>query len=341
VKTEYHRRNDRVVYDRVAIDSSAIALEQAPTEDELKAYFEENSSDLAYQLPEKVAISYILVNPENIDIIPPTDSELQDHYNANLKDFSTSGNVEDATPFTEVKEDILEDLSKQKREDMAKDFLGGLDDLFLEQENIDLLGTFKAQLAIDARLAVAETGTTELFSERDYRIEPMGYVFNLTARLFGDNPRNYGGILEAGSGFYIYHLDRRESARSMTFEEAKASIVASLTETRQLEVAEALGREWKEKLIASGNWSDLELPDSMDYREESVVGLRALEPRALEKVEPKVVTDPIVSGTSVVLMRLIERQAADEAGLEAEKETLRQSLGQQKSYLMMSGLGIR
>jgi hypothetical protein len=188
---------------------------------------------------------------------------------------------------------------------------------------------------------VAETGTTELFSERDYRIEPMGYVFNLTARLFGDNPRNYGGILEAGSGFYIYHLDRRESARSMTFEEAKASIVASLTETRQLEVAEALGREWKEKLIASGNWSDLELPDSMDYREESVVGLRALEPRALEKVEPKVVTDPIVSGTSVVLMRLIERQAADEAGLEAEKETLRQSLGQQKSYLMMSGLGIR
>ena len=82
-------------------------------------------------------------------------------------------------------------------------------------------------MATNAKLSIVESGTTETFSERDYLVEPLGYVFNLTSRFFGDNPRPYGGVLESGSGFTSTTSIVAKPARSMSFEEAKDIVTAA------------------------------------------------------------------------------------------------------------------
>ena len=338
IKAEFHKRNDRLTYDRLEIDAKTITLEANPSEDELKAYYEENSSSPEYQVPEKVAISYLMINPKNIPLGEFSATDIEQHYNLNKSSYSSSGNADEAPPLEEIKEKVVEDLGDESRDNKAKRLLNGLDDIFLEQENIDLLTTLAEQSSSDNQLSVVESGTTEPFAEKDYLVEPLGYVFNLGARLFGENPRVYGGVLEAGNGFYIYHLQDRTPARAMSFEEAKDIASNALTEQLQLEIAEAKALEWQEKLNASGNWSALELEESMSYRQKSAVGLSSPETRELKNAKANDPVATITSGSKVVLMRLVEREAADESTIDSEKESLRQALQQNKSYLMMSGL---
>lgn len=338
IKAEFHKRNDRLTYDRLEIDAKSIALETTPSEDELKAYYEENSSSPEYQVPEKVVISYLMINPKNIALGEFSETDIEQHYNLNKSSYSSSGNAEEAPALEEIKGKVVDDLSEESRDNKAKRLLNGLDDIFLEQENIDLIATLVEQRSSDNQLSVIESGVTKPFAEKDYLVEPLGYVFNLGARLFGDNPRGYGGVLEAGNGFYIYHLKDRTPARPMSFDEAKDIASSVLTEQQQLEIAEAKALEWQEKLNASGNWSALELETGMSYRQKSAVGMSSPEARELKNAKDNDPVATITSGSKVVLMRLIEREAADESTMDSEKDNLRQALQQNKSYLMMSGL---
>jgi hypothetical protein len=341
LKAEFHRRHDKVIYDRISIDTSAMKLAKELSEDELKAYYEENSTQAEFQVPEKVSVSYLLVRTDKLTVPAPSEEDLTQNYNLNKARYSSSGNADDAKPLEEVKEEVLASVEKEAREDLAKKLLNELDNVLLEQENVDLFGTFNAEKAKHEKFSVVESGNTELFSQKDYRVEPLGYVFNLASRLFGDNPRNYGGVLEAGNGFYIYHINQRLPKSILSFEASKDTCVAGLTSRRQQEVAETLAREWKEKLAASEDWKSLTLPEGLSYESKESEGLNSTEARQLEKAELNAVSEPIKLANEVALLRLKERVIADESSLETEKDELRKGLQQQKSYMMMGSFGAR
>jgi hypothetical protein len=125
----------------------------------------------------------------------------------------------------------------------------------------------------------------------------------------------------------------------MTFEEAKVQIQDTLKANSKLDAAEALAKTWKEKAVASKDWSTLELPEGMNYRLEEAEGLASSEANRLKDLEVGVVTDPETVGESVLLMRLKERVVADTEGLEAEKDEIKENLQRQKGYQLSTAMG--
>ena len=340
IKEEYHRRHDKLVYDRLAIEAGAMTLAQEPTEEELKAYHEENSTGREYQVAEKVAIEYVMVSPESIPEPKIIEEDLREYYNLNREDYKSDEEGVETKPYFEVITEVRSALEKKLREDAAKKILNDIDNVILEQTEIQLLTTFETLKAEQAdQYELVKSGTSPLFTEKDYRIVGLGYVFNLGSRVFGKNPRPYGGVLEAGDGFYIYHVVDRQDSRPMTFEEAKIQVTATLKSNRQLDAAEALAKTWKEKAVASSDWSTLELTEGMSYRLEESEGLASSEANRLKDLETGVVTDPETVGQSVLLMRLKERVLADTEGLESEKDEIKENLQRQKGYQLSMALG--
>ena len=339
IKEEYHRRHDKLVYDRLAIEADAMAVAEEPTEAELKAYHEENSTSLEYQVPEKVAIEYVMVSPESIPEPKLSDEDLRQYYNLHREDYKSDDKDVETKPYFEVVEDVRSALEKKLREDGAKKILNDIDNVILEQTEIKLLATFESLKAKQPdKYELVKAGTSPLFTEREYRIQGLGYVFNLGSRVFGENPRPYGGVLEAGDGFYIYHVVDRQMPRAMTYEEAKDQVAETLKTKNQLDAAEALAKTWKEKVIASTDWGTLELPEGMSYRVEESEGIASSEANRLKDLEIGVVTDPETVGQSVLLMRLKERVVAETEGLESEKDEIKENLQRQKGYQLSAAM---
>ena len=347
LKSAFHSRHDVLKYDSVVVDASALKLSAELTDKEIKAYYEENSTQAEYQVPEKVSVSYLFVNAEKLKVATPSQEDLLQNYNLNKERYSTSGNAAEAKPFDEVKKEVLVAVEKQNKEDKAKKILNELDNMLISQQEADLFGTLATEKTKNKQFDVVESGNTELFSQKDYKVEPLGYVYNLASRLFGEKPRNYGGVLEAANGFYIYKVNQREAKHTLSLELAKAQVVKALTAQRQMELAVTLAKEWKEKLLAEANWSKLTLPTGLKFESKESEGITSEEASHLNLLAPNVVAEPLKLKGEVAILRLKERVAADEAKFPAEKESLRRGLQQQKMYMtmgmnmgMMGGMGM-
>ena len=347
LKKAFHYRHDVLKYDSVVVDAAALKLSAELTDNEIKAYYEENSTQAEYQVPEKVSVSYLFVNAEKLKIATPSQEDLLQNYNLNKGRYSASGNADEAKPFEEVKKEVLAAVEKQSKEDMAKKILNDLDNILIAQGNPDLFGTLATEKPKNKQFEVVESGNTELFSQKDYKVEPLGYVYNLASRLFGEKPRNYGGVLEAANGFYIYKVKNREAKHTLSFELAKAQVVKALTAQRQMELAVTLAKEWKEKLVAEANWSKVTLPTGLKFESKESEGITSEEAHHLNSLAPNVVAEPLKLKGEVAILRLKERVLADESKFPAEKEELRRGLQQQKMYMtmgmnmgMMGGMGM-
>jgi hypothetical protein len=339
IKQEFHRRRDKMVYDEIEIKASALTLEKDPTEDELKAYFEENSTEQQYQVPEKIVVEYVMVSPDDVAAPEMTEEDLRGHFNLNRDDYKSDEEGVETKPYFEVMDDVRESLEKELRDGAAKAILTQIDDEVLKLENVELLKTFEALKAKNPEaFKLAKSGTSKPFSQRDYRMDDLGYVFSLGSRVFGENPRNYGGVLEAEKGLYIYHIVERQDAKVMDYAEAKPLVEESLKGKRLLEAAQDLAATWKEKVVASTDWGTLELPESMSYQLEETEGLSSQEAGQLEDASVGELVSPLTVGQSVKLLRLKERTSADIKELEEEKDSIRENLQRQKGYQLSSAM---
>lgn len=333
IKEEFHRRYDKISFDQIKVKTAKIELDAEIKEEELKNFYEEKSNELKeFQIPERVKIKYLYVETDSVTIDKLEDDDIRQYYNLNRDKYPSQTYPGEVEPFFEVENKVKESLSKEKREDKAKKLLNTLDDLLLEQENPNLSKTLEEAQKKYSEMKAVQVGESKAFAESDYMIEPLGYVFNLAKKLFGENVRSYGSILESSNGFYIYHLSERLDKDVKSYEESVALIKEKLSTEKKEEKAKMLAEEWKDKLVNSTDWGsiDLKAHSALAYSLESEEGVYGdVSKKCVENGLEKV-SDVLESDGDYVIVKLRKREPADEAKLESLKEEIQQSLSQQK-----------
>jgi len=331
VKDEFHRCEDKLSYDRVLVDVNAMKLEAELTEEEKKSYFEELSLDAAYQVDPQVKIDYLFVNPQDMQVAKLSEADLKAYYNQNRDRYASTEFPGEAQPYFEVAEEVATALEKENRDNASKALLSQLDDILLQDEALNFSAALSAAQAKDAKFKKVAYGTSAAFSQKDYRVEPLGYVFNLGTRLFGDNPRSYGGVLEAGSGFYIYKIVENIEGRVETYEEALTKVTDALTLKKKQDLAQTKAGELKAKLEAEADWTKLKLEAGMTYSREEVTGVFGADASKVIALEDGAVSDPFQSNEAFALVKKVARVAADEKLMEESKEQLKEGILRQKA----------
>jgi hypothetical protein len=330
---EYHRRNDAWVFDRISADSKLMIPTVLPSEEDLKAWFEDHAFEDRFRIPEQVTIEYLMVSPNSLEIAEAEDFELREFYNQNRDKYPSEEYEGEAKPYFEVLETVRNDHKSQAQKSLAKRLLDVLDIELLRQENPDFNGLLASKMKDMPELSSVVYGKTKPFAQSDFRIEPLGFAFNLTKRVFGANPRNYGGVLEAGNGLYIYRvIDRREEGM-MDFSdtEAREQIEAAVEQERKSEMALNLLETWKEKIVASGNWAALELPVGLNYERKEAKGVYAEEGEILADLMDDEISSISPLSNDHVILKVVERLPADVSLLEEQKESLKQSIWRNKA----------
>jgi|SaaInlStandDraft_1057018.scaffolds.fasta_scaffold11759_3 hypothetical protein len=326
ILNEYHLRNDEWVVDQILADSSLMIPPMEPSEEELNSWFEDHSFEEQFRIPERVVVEYLMVNPESLEIPAAEDLELREFYNQNRDKYPSDEYEGETRPFFEVLDTLKEDYLKDSQKALAKRMLDVLDIQLLRQESPDFEGLLKTETKNDPKLSSVVYGKSQPFSQRDFRIDPLGYVFNLSQRVFGANPRNYGGVLEAGNGLYIYRVIDRQEEGMMDFNQARLQVVDAVQIEKKSKMALESLETSKEAIIASGNWANLELVQGLSYQRKDLKGGFSQEGQLLADLKLGDTSPISPLGSNYTILKVVERKPADESLLEEQKESLKQSI---------------
>ena len=332
IKEEYHKRNDSFQYQQLLVDNTVLP-EVVVDAAEVKAAYEEKKEEARFQIPEEVVVEALLVRPETIVVPEPSEEDLRQAYNQQRDRYPSEEFPGETRPFFEVIEEVKTAYFQQAKTDQAKRLLDSLDTILVQSEEVDLKATLEAEKATNPALEAVAWVQTEAFSQRDFRVDPLGYVLNLPRRLFGEHPRPYGGVLEAENGYYIYHLLKRVPPRTMSFEEAESILRRELSEEKALAQAKEKAMLLREKAVLLEDWSSLQ-EEGVVFSEEVARGLYSVESKALEGIEDGSVSEVLDRAGEVVILKRISKTPADKEGLKADANGIRQALLRQKQQLV-------
>ena len=94
VERQYKDQNIKVKFDYVVIDGDELQKKIAPTETELKAFFEKNKNNYASAIPEKRAVNYFVLNKQLAESkTEVTPGEIAKYYNDNAEKYRTAERV--------------------------------------------------------------------------------------------------------------------------------------------------------------------------------------------------------------------------------------------------------
>jgi peptidyl-prolyl cis-trans isomerase D len=229
IEEEFHRKNEKVKLEYVVLKPSDMETQVVVTEDELASYFERNKAK--YQLPERRSLRYILIDTLRLRLTEkPSDAELRAYYDQHLDRYKVQNRVHAlhilfhiaGKTDAEVEEirkkasDVLAKLNKgAKFEDLAKQYS---EDASTKDKGGDLGWILEKQTVPEfekAAFSLAKGGTSDL--------------------------------VKTQFGFHIIRLVDRETARTLSLDEARASILPIVAAAK----AEMKANEASDKLAAA------------------------------------------------------------------------------------------
>ena len=233
VQAEFKKKNTNFDITYVVVSAAKVAEKIQPTDDELKAYFDQHKTDYNILVPQK-KIRYIFVDQDKSgQKVEITDKELQDEYNSLKPEFKQAG--------VKVQQIVL----KVAREDL---------DASVKQK--------ADSLALKARGA-GETTTEEAFAEvaKGNSEDPVtakdgGRVNGVVKKNPNKSDDPYQRVLEMQPGEVTdpikyknaYYILRRGESVPKTFEAAKPELLVSLRNRRGYTIAQKIAQKAQDRL---------------------------------------------------------------------------------------------
>ena len=341
IKEEFHRQKDEMAFDFFNVTSDKMQVDAVVPPEAKKKYYDKHFSDAAFQVQEQVLLEALFVETSKIVASTPAGSELRQYYLKKRTDpeYSSMEFPGEAKPFFEVQDKLTASMMQEARKDKAKGVLNFLDYDLLEQDKPDLAGTLARmkKSSHNADLELVKHVKTRALEDSDYLFaEPLGYIGELSTKIFGQHIRNYGGVLESTNGHYLYHVVERLPKHTLSLEESAAIISSGyVKETRQTKARE-LAAAWLPKLKETADWSKLQAPAEASIRHHAS-NANVDDQTGLEKARTLKAGEfsdifPTTLGFGVV--RLVERKPADEKGLATEREEIATTLRSKKSQAL-------
>ncbi len=338
---EFHRRRDKVKYDRFLVDPAKLALENEPGEEALQAHYEANKSKAEFQLEPEAQLEVLYANFDLMKTSDPGEEDLRSHFNAHRREHLSREHPGEAEPYFEAKTKLRVDLARLRREEAAEKLLIALDDKLMDQKAPDLLQALEAERARRPDLVAVRYARTPPTTPATESLAPLGYVSDLPGLIFAETPKSYGGPLRSDRCSYLYKIAASTPARGMTFAEARSRISEEIAAARRLEKARAVAAEWRDRLMASSDWGTLDLSAATHLlagREEGT--LESSEARAAAALKSGELSAALETPAGVAVVRLVEKITAKAEEKGKERDELRRGLEQDKAQLLQLFMGL-
>jgi peptidyl-prolyl cis-trans isomerase D len=210
----YDQRNERVAVAYVEVPSTEFIPQIHPTQQQLDAFYKENGE--MFREPERIMVNYILYDPMTLgEKINPTDKEIADFYNRNLKTlFTYPERVRARHILIAVSPDAPKtkrDEARAKAEQVLAQLNKGADFTKLAAQNSDDPGT-------------RDRGGDLGFFERGQMIKPFEDA------AFSLKPGQLSAVVATRYGFHIIKVDEVKPAHTDTLAQARLRVIDLIRE---------------------------------------------------------------------------------------------------------------
>lgn len=215
IEKEYAYRNTTAVIKYLSIDPNKYRSKVSFTDEDLKAFFEENKED--YRIPEKIKVKYVVFDEDNFDKdIVVTDEEAEAYFLQHKEQFHQSEQVEARHILVRVndfenKEENEKALSKinKARDEIKK---GAAFEKVAENYSEDISAKNGGYLGFFKRGEMVKE-----FEEAAFKLEP-GQVSD---------------IVKSPFGYHIIKVEKKLEEKDLSFDEVKERIIERIKEEKE------------------------------------------------------------------------------------------------------------
>jgi peptidyl-prolyl cis-trans isomerase D len=235
IEREFRRRNEQIKLEYVLVDADRFRSSVKPTEDEIKARFEEKKD--AYRIPEKRVVSYVLLDRKTLEPqVVVTDRDIETYYQDHREEFRQEEEACASHILVKVR---AGDTGEGHPEAEARQIAQGI----LEQ--VKAGGDFAAL----AKKFSEDQGSAQ--NGGDLGCFPPGrMVPEFDDAVFALEPGQVSDLVKTSFGFHVIRLASRREATVLPLAQVKERIRASVTERKVRELgdqkaqalADALGK---------------------------------------------------------------------------------------------------
>jgi peptidyl-prolyl cis-trans isomerase D len=218
VEKEYRYSNETATLEYFIIDGPAVADQVEPGDEELRMYFEENAS--TYTVPEKRQARYVFINTTDVsEQIEVSEDELRDYYNRGITEYQIDPSVTAQHLLFRTQEATLEEVAaiRQTAMEVLERARAGEDFAELAREfSEDSSANFGGDLG-----AFGPGQMVPAFETAAFALD-AGEVSDLVTTEFG---------------IHIIKVNEKQDARTLPFDDVRASIESAVRFDRAEAVA--------------------------------------------------------------------------------------------------------
>ena len=229
IEEEYRRKNEKVKLEYVVLKPSEMETQVPVTDADLASYFERTKAK--YQLPERRSLRYILVDTLQLrQTEKPSDAELRAYYDQHLDRYKVQNRVHAIHILfrTGGKTDAEVEEIRKKASDVLTKLKKGAKFEDLAKQNSD------------------DTGTKDKGGDLGWLLEHQT-VPEFEKVAFSLEKGATSDLVKTQFGFHIIRVVERETARTLSFDEVRASIAPVVAAAK----AELKANEASDKLAAA------------------------------------------------------------------------------------------
>jgi len=224
MREAFKKENDKVKFSYIQISKKQFKPEAAPSDEEIKNYFEKNKTK--FEVPEQIKVQYVKLTPESLkEDIVIHDEDIQDYYNANMAKYliekryrarhlliRATPELPDGEATEEAKKKALDEAeqkAKTKIEGILKKIQEGEDFAKMAKEHSEDPGSGKN----GGDLGQFAKGT--MVPEFEKALDTL-------------KPGEVGGPVKTVFGYHLIRLDEVLEEREKPLEEVKDEIAKQL-----------------------------------------------------------------------------------------------------------------
>ena len=312
---QYRKENNKIELDYVTYAPADVIGEVKPTEAELNEYLQKNQND--FKTPEKVAISYIVLDPTSLATSTTVnEEEIQTFYQKNIDRWQGKDGIQ---PLNEVKDRVRAAALKQKAAKQAYEIAA--DTLFKNIKSGDL-GLIAAQL----KLKIQET---PLFSA-NAPPPPLTGETAVFKKAFELKQNELGGPVETARGIYILKAKERKAAVVPPLSAIRELVLQKTKDAKAVELARKKAEEAVGKFTAKTALK-VQSTGSFGYTAKGDIPVVGNSPDMMEAAFKLTSASPLAStpfkvGNRWYAIRLKTLSEAPRADFDKNKEQIKQKL---------------
>ncbi len=274
VRLEYDPTHEKIAIDVAEFDAANFAPATEPTEDELKAYYEQNKE--RFRRPAQVKVRYALFGTDTAkQSVTVSADDITQYYERNKAQYTDADKKQ--KPLEAVKEEIRQELLTMRALGVAGDRATEFTVKLVAEPGAPRPDF--AKLATDAGLVQQET---DYFGPRDTVTNVVaGPPFNQAAFALGhDVP--FSDPVGSTNGYYVLELLGRRESEIPPFDEVKPTVANRLKQQHAMEAAQKHGLDAL-TAVKSALATGKSFPEAC---EAAGVKFRSLEPFSLSEEVP-------------------------------------------------------